>query len=106
MVRKKSGMPQPTSRKIIEHAMKEGKSFLVRNGYAILLAIHTAKGADTMDKTMNSDDIFLYPDQSKNDYSIIYDAIFFVKEKSNNKKGNDVSIIPLKLKKGGIASAR
>jgi hypothetical protein len=37
---------------------------------------------------------------------IIYDTIFFVKEKSNNKKGNDVSIIPLKLKKGGIASAR
>ena len=32
IVRKKSGMPQPTSRKIKEHAMKEGKSFLVRNG--------------------------------------------------------------------------
>jgi hypothetical protein len=38
--------------------------------------------------------------------NIIYDAILFVKKKSHNKKGNDVSIIPLKLKKGGIASTR
>ena len=57
MVRKKSGIPQPTSRKIKEHSMKEDKSFLLRNGYAMSLATHTAKGADTMDKTMNNEDI-------------------------------------------------
>ena len=60
MVRKNSGIPHPTSRKIKEHTIKEDKSFLLRNGQAMSLATHTAKGADTMDKTINNVDIFQY----------------------------------------------
>jgi len=57
MVRKKRGIPHPTSRKIKEHTIKEDKSFLLRNGQAMSLATHTAKGADTIDNTMNNEDI-------------------------------------------------
>ena len=57
MVRNNSGIPHPTNRKIKEHTIKEDKSFLLRNGQAISLATHTAKGADTMDNTMNNEDI-------------------------------------------------
>jgi hypothetical protein len=32
IVRKNSGIPHPTSRKIKEHTIKEDKSFLLRNG--------------------------------------------------------------------------
>jgi len=57
MVRKKRGIPNPTRRKITEHAIKEDKSFLLRNGQAMSLATQTAKGADTIDNTMNNEDI-------------------------------------------------
>jgi hypothetical protein len=60
MVRKKRGIPNPTNRKIKEHTINEDKSFLLRNGQAMSLATHTAKGADTIDKTMNNEDIFQY----------------------------------------------
>jgi hypothetical protein len=58
MVRKKRGIPNPTSRKIKEHTIKEDKSFLLRNGQAMSLANHTAKGADRIDNTINNEDIF------------------------------------------------
>ena len=94
MVRKKSGMPQPTSRKIKEHAMKEGKSFLVRNGYAMLLATHTAKGTDTMDNTMNNEDISQHLRHLLQIYYYNIQCYAFLSRENQKEK----------VKKGGVTS--